>query len=165
MRGDGGEDVPAVEGVAHLAQPEARRVGEVQPPGHGSLLLVDVGEQAVVGADQHTGTTRNFHSDTTPRRTHTGVDHREYHTLGHPRDGSGQSQRTSSHITWCDAVGQIDNGGLRCKITNNRVHHTDEFIVEAIVGQERDGVVAARHPSDANAASTAARACSSAVGK
>ncbi len=73
------------------------------------------------------------------------VDDRQHDPGGHVRDRSGERQRTAADVEGRDPVREVDDLDVRGEIAHDGLHHADELVVRAEVGEERDRVVPACH--------------------
>ena len=97
------------------------------------------------GPDEHAGAAGDLDGDRLARRADTGVDDGQHDALGDVRDGPGQGQRSAAHVVGADAVGEVDRRDVRGQVAQHGLDDADELVVEAVVGQERHGVVGAAH--------------------
>ncbi len=103
------------------------------------------GQQPVVGPDEHALAVGDLDRDRLAAAADTRVDHGEDHPTREVRNATGQRQAAGAHVERCDLVRQVDRVRMRCDVVDDRLDHTDELVDQAVVGQQRDGVVAAAH--------------------
>ena len=78
------------------------------------------------------------------------IDDRQHDAARHVRDAPRQRERTGADVERRDLVGEVDDGDVRCEVTDDRLDHADELVGGAVVGEERDGVEAVTgHVGDA----------------
>jgi hypothetical protein len=107
-------------------------------------------EQPVVGSDEHALTTGDLDGDGAARRADTGIDDREDHAGVDVLDGARQGERTGADVVRRDAVGDVDDRRVRGDGPDDRLADADELVVEAVVGEERDGRVPRRQGAPLN---------------
>ena len=66
------------------------------------------------------------------------VDDGEEDPVRHELHSPRERERTAVDVTPCDPVGDVDDPRLGCDARNDAVHHTDELVVVAEVGEEGD---------------------------
>ena len=103
------------------------------------------GEQSVVGTDEHAFAVGDFDGDRLACAADPRIDDAEHDAAREVRDASGQRQAAGAHVERCDLVGEVDDAGVRSDVVDDCFDDADELVDEAVVGQERDGVVAAAH--------------------
>jgi len=91
---------------------------------------------------------RNLDRQRPTRRADTGIDHRQDDAVGHVRDRPRQRQRAAAHVERTDAVGQVDDDGVRRHVPQHGLDDADELVVEPVVREEGHGVEAAGHASE-----------------
>ena len=103
------------------------------------------GEQPVVGADEDAGAVGHLDGDGPAGGADAGIDDREHDALGNVGDGPGERQGAGAHVVGADAVGEVDRRDVRREVADHRLDDADELVVEAVVGEQRHGVVATCH--------------------
>ena len=119
--------------------------GPFRPAGQGDGW----GQQAVVGTDDHAGPPGDFDGDRLARRPGTRIDRRDDHAGRDVGDGPHEGEGPGADIEGRDAVGQVHDVGVRGEVAQDGSHDTGRLVVGAEIGQERDGVEAAAHRSEA----------------
>ena len=112
-------------------------------------LAEHAGEYAVVGTDEHTSATAHLDRHRVAQRAHARVDHAEHHALRHVGDGPGERQAARPDVERRDLVGEVDDQRVRRQVAQHRLHHADELVARAEVGEERHRVVSAAHRAHA----------------
>lgn len=90
-------------------------------------------EQAVVGTHQHPFAGGHLDRHRPSLGADAGVDHAEHDAGRHVLDDPGQRQGTGPHVERRNAMGEIDDGHMRRKITHDRFDDADELVVEPVV--------------------------------
>jgi hypothetical protein len=106
------------------------------------------GEEAVVGADEDAGAAGHLDRQCPARRPDAGVDDGEHDAFGHVGDGAGEGQRAASNVERPHTVGQVDDRDVRGHVAQHGLDDADELVLEAVVGEERHGVVRAAHAGE-----------------
>ena len=104
-------------------------------------------EQPVVRADQHPVAVGHFDGDRPSARADARVDDRQHDARRDVADAARQCERTTPDVERSDAVREVDHRGVRGDVADHRTNDTGELVDDAVVGQERDGVIAATHGS------------------
>ena len=112
-------------------------------------------QQAVVGPDEDALPAGHLDGDGPSSGGYAGVDDREHHTGRYVADAASERERPGANVEGGNAVGEVDDPGVRGQIADHRVHDTDEFIGGAVVREERHRLVTASH--GANLLRTGAR--------
>ncbi len=103
------------------------------------------GEQTIVGADEDTGAVADLDGDGLAARAHPGIDDSQDDTFGDVGDRPGQRQRPGAHVEGPDPVGEVDGRHVRGELADHRLDDAGELVVESVVGEQADGLVATPH--------------------
>lgn len=114
-------------------------------------------QQAVVGTDEHSVAASDLDRDGPPSGAGPRVDGGQYDPRGDVADRPDQRERTGPNVVGLDAVGEIDDADVRCQVAQHRLDDADVLVGGAVVGEERDRVVAATHAGDATGDEVAGR--------
>ena len=144
VAGDRGEDVAAGErGPVRLQV--VLLVGQHHGPPGAARHRHRRRQQTVVGPDEHALAVGDLDRDRLATAADARVDDGEDDTARDVGDAAGQRQAAGAHVERGDVVGQVDRLGVRSDVADDRLDDADELVDQAVVGQQRDGVVAAAH--------------------
>ncbi len=132
----GREDVSPVEGGGHGLKAQ-RRGGDLDRLDDAAATGGGQRQQAVVRSDEN-AVVRQSHRDGPPLSADVGIDHRQVNPGRHVRKRTAEDQRPAADVVSLDPMRDVDYPRLGTDRGDHAVTHTDEVVLQTVVGEEGD---------------------------